>query len=62
MALSDDDKQEILELLRQQNEEKQKSVVFSKENLTNWLLEIPWKVVEAAVVDLIWHFLCNIPG
>lgn len=60
MALSEEDKKEILELLRQENQQKQKSVLSSKENLKRWLSgvasHLAGKLVEAAF-DLLVDYL-----
>jgi len=66
MALSEEDKQEILELLRKENEQKQKSVVSSKENFQRWLLSVAAylvaKFVEAAFEALSEYFWRHLFG
>lgn len=37
MALSESDKQEILEMIRQENSQKQKKIMSSKSNFKSWL-------------------------
>lgn len=59
MALSEEDKQEILELLRKENEQKQQSVLSSKESFKRWLSHVASKIVEKlveAAFEALWNY------
>ncbi|MEA5519338.1 MAG: hypothetical protein WAN66_06290 [Limnoraphis robusta] len=66
MALSDDDKKEILALLKKESEQKQELILASKNNLKSWLEQVAaaWVIEKLAdglldaFVDALRQYFC----
>jgi len=65
MALSEEDKQEILQLLREEKTQKQELILSSKESFKRWLSSVASKLVEKLVdvtIDALWHYFLGCFG